>query len=109
MFPRGRILRSKPSTEGPVPSDYDAELIQPWEPKFAERIFDFLFESPRAAKRFSNILPLVEGAAGRGKTKRIPKEPGRATFAQAMLLVAVLTGFPGSARALVAHPETGCC
>lgn len=54
-------------------------------------------------------LPLVEGAAGRGKTKRIPKEPGRATFAQAMLLVAVLTGFPGSARALVAHPETGCC
>jgi hypothetical protein len=26
-----------------------------------------------------------------------------------MLLVAVLTGFPGSARALVAHPETGCC
>src|ERR1022692_1394587 len=28
MFPRGRILRSKPSTEGPVPSDYDAELIQ---------------------------------------------------------------------------------
>jgi hypothetical protein len=69
MFPRGRILRSKPSTEGPVPSDYDAELIQPWEPKFAERIFDFLFESPRAAKRFSNIYRLLKAPLGAGRLR----------------------------------------
>ena len=85
-----------------IPLDFDALLIQPWEVEFAERLFDFV-PSPRAAKRFTNIYRLLKAplsAGGLREFEGTQTRPG--DFRAAMVLLAVLTGFPDSAPGVFA-------
>lgn len=77
--------------------NYEALRIEPWESAFAERLFAFI-PSPRAAKRFTNIYRLLkaplesEDLRAFEGTSRAPGD-----FRAAMILLALLTGFPESA------------
>ena len=92
---------ARPATTLEPPSlDYDALLIQPWEAEFAERLFAFM-PSPRAAKRFSNTYRLLKAPLSGERLKKFEGiDAATGDFRAAMILLAVLTGFPDSASAV---------
>jgi DNA-binding winged helix-turn-helix (wHTH) protein len=87
----------------PAQLDFDALLIQPWEAEYAQRLFAFV-PSPRAAKRFTNIYRLLKAPlSAEGLRKFEGTHTGPGDFRAAMVLLAVLTGFPDSAAGVFAR------
>src|SRR5262249_20131605 len=91
-----------PPIAEPIRLDYDALKIRSWEAEFADGLFEFV-PSPRAAKRFSNIYRLLKAPLKAEELRQFEgtdTQPG--DFRAAMVLLAVLTGFPDSASAVFA-------
>ncbi len=74
--------------------------IKSWEGEYATQLSAFI-QTPRSAKRFTNIYRLLKAPLGRDELLRFEGQktsPGE--FRAAMILLAILTGFPNESVSL---------
>jgi hypothetical protein len=108
--PTARAIPPISASPGRWDIDLNAEhlRIEDWERAFMKELYPFI-PSPREAKRFVNIYRLLRASADDDKRDAFVGDAAQGQYQAALLLLALLTGYPAEATEILRSLLDGEC